>query len=384
MIDSDALQVIVKLRKAGFQAYLVGGGVRDLLCKIPPKDFDISTSAKPEEIKHVFQRNCILIGKRFRLAHIRFGHKVIEVSTFRSGDNEAGNLILRDNCWGTPEEDALRRDFTINGLFYDPEEHVVIDYIGGWTDIHSRTLKTIGDPVARFRQDPVRMIRLLKFRARFGFEIDPKAKKALIQCREEIIKSAPARVLEEIFRMLESGFSASFFMLMQEAGILELLFPCLIHFLEGKFGDEVYRYLAAADKVNLSRQKGSLDRSLLVACLLYPVLEKEIEKQYTNKKQIPHMGDITLLTQSLMKAFVISSFSHFPHRISAMTTAILVNQYRLTPLSNKRHQKTIFTKHKDFGWSMQFLKLRSIVNPTLQTAYQSWKSAAQEVEKEKV
>ncbi|HEV8052617.1 MAG TPA: polynucleotide adenylyltransferase PcnB, partial [Parachlamydiaceae bacterium] len=173
LIDPDAIQILKRLKEAGFLAYLVGGSVRDLLVKKQPKDYDISTSARPEQIKQVFQRNCLLIGRRFRLAHIRFGHRIFEVSTFRSGENDS-DLIVHDNCWGSPEEDVMRRDFTMNGLFYDPCNHTVIDYVGGWQDIHNNLLKTIGDPVVRFKQDPVRMIRLLKFQSRFDFKIDPQ------------------------------------------------------------------------------------------------------------------------------------------------------------------------------------------------------------------
>ena len=144
-IDPDALYVMEKLRLNGYIAYLVGGGVRDLLLGHKPKDFDISTSAEPEQIRHLF-RNCILIGRRFRLAHIRFGKKIIEVSTFRSGDNETDALILRDNKWGSPEEDVLRRDFTINGLFYDSATQEVIDYVDGYADVQKQLLRTVGQP----------------------------------------------------------------------------------------------------------------------------------------------------------------------------------------------------------------------------------------------
>lgn len=219
MVDPNALYVIQKLQDAGYSAYLVGGSVRDLLVNKVPKDFDISTSAKPEEIKQIFKRQCLLIGRRFRLAHIRFGKKVIELSTFRSGVNE-GELILHDNIWGTEEEDVLRRDFTINGLYYNPSTQTVIDYIGGLEDIHQGILCTIGDPIVRFKQDPVRMLRLLKFRARFGFKIEPHTRKALVLCRNEIVKSSPARILEEIYRMLESGASAPFFNSWKNRGFL--------------------------------------------------------------------------------------------------------------------------------------------------------------------
>lgn len=380
MIDPDALLVIRKLREAGHTAYLVGGGVRDLLLKKAPKDFDISTSALPEQIKKIFQRNCILIGRRFRLAHVRFGHKILEVSTFRTGDNE-GDLIVHDNQWGTPEEDVMRRDFTINGLFYDPETDAVIDYVGGWEDIQQRTLRTIGNPLVRFRQDPVRMIRLLKFRARFGFEIDINSRKALVKCKEEIVKSSPARILEEFFRMLESGASSPFFLLMMESGLLDLLFPTLGHFLEGKFGQEVYKYLAAADQYNAKNSKNPLDRSILTACLLFPILETELQSRYLNKGVVPHIGDITLLTSDLIKAVVITSFSHYPRRISSEAGFILTTQYRLTPLTGKRHLRPKLFHMKEFILALMFLKIRAMVDAKYIEEYESWKNLYRQQEK---
>ncbi|MEN9654702.1 MAG: poly(A) polymerase, partial [Chlamydiota bacterium] len=191
-VDPNAAHVIETLRKAGHTAYLVGGGVRDLLLKQTPKDFDISTSAKPEEIRRLF-RSAILIGRRFRLAHVRFGSDIIEVSTFRAGETETSELIVRDNVWGSEEEDVLRRDFTINGLFYDPTTQTVIDYVEGYPDIEKRVLRTIGHPEQRFRQDPVRMIRLIKFMARFDLAIDPPTLEALLSCKEHIVHSSSAR-----------------------------------------------------------------------------------------------------------------------------------------------------------------------------------------------
>ena len=167
-IDPEVLYILEKLRKADYVAYLVGGGVRDLLLNQKPKDFDVSTSAKPEEIRALFS-SAVLIGKRFRLAHIRFGRKVIEVSTFRAGDIENEQLITEDNIWGDAKQDVLRRDFTINGLFYDSEKEQLIDYVGGYLDIQKRYLRVIGNPCLRFKQDPVRMIRCLKFQARYHF-----------------------------------------------------------------------------------------------------------------------------------------------------------------------------------------------------------------------
>lgn len=370
LIDPDALYVLERLRQAGFTAYLVGGSVRDLLIKKAPKDFDISTSARPEQIKAIFQRQCILIGRRFRLAHIRFGHKIIEVATFRTGENES-DLIIHDNEWGSPEEDVLRRDFTINGLFYDSSNHTIIDYVGGWEDIQHHMLKTIGEPVKRFRQDPVRLLRLLKFQARYDFKIDPTVQEAVAICREEILKSSPARILEEILRMLESGASSPFFRLLAEHSFLHLLFPALTRFLHTPQGKLVFHYLTCADKMHQHKGKNSLDRSLLAACLLFPMLEKELDKQYLSKKHIPHIGEITLVTSSLIKEVLIHSFSHFPRRITSLMVSILVSQYRLTPLSGKRHYREKLFRHKDFDLALKFLKIRALVNENLVEIYVS-------------
>lgn len=378
-IDRDALFVINRLKDAGFLAYLVGGSVRDLLIKKTPKDFDISTSARPEQIKQLFGRNCILIGRRFRLAHVRFGRKILEVSTFRTGENE-GDLIIQDNEWGTPEQDVLRRDFTINGLFYDPSTHTVIDYVGGWEDIHKRLLHTIGEPHIRFKQDPVRMIRLLKFQARYGFHVSEDVQKALLNCHEELVKSSPARVLEEIFRMLESGAAAPFFHLMTKTGLLEHIFPSLTHFLKIKTGREIYHYLGIADQINLHSRK-TLDRSILMCCLLFPILEKEIRTQYLDKGLMPHIGEVMGITSTLIKGFVMTSFSHFPRRNSVCMSFIMSTQYRLTPLSGKRHPRPKLLHNKEFEMALIFLKIRANVHKELLSAYEYWRDQYKLIEK---
>lgn len=370
LIDPDALYILERLTQAGFIAYLVGGSVRDLLLKKVPKDFDISTSARPEQIKAIFQRRCILIGRRFRLAHIRFGHKIIEVSTFRSGEN-ADALIVHDNEWGSPEEDVLRRDFTINGLFYDASNDSIIDYVEGWKDIISGTLRSIGTPETRFKQDPVRLLRLLKFVARFDFKIDPEAENAIHTCRQEISKSSPARILEEFLKMLESGASASFIRLLAKYGFLSFLFPALTNFLRTPHGKTVFHFLACADNLYQYKGKNILERPVLTASLLYPVLEREIERQFLSKKLFPHIGEITLLATVLVKDFLIESFSHFPRRITATVITILVGQYRLTPLSGKRHYREKMFRYKDFDLALKFLKIRAMVDEKLVDTYTS-------------
>lgn len=371
LIDLDAAYIIKKLREAGYSAYLVGGSVRDLLIKKVPKDYDISTSARPEQIKQLFHKNCLLIGRRFRLAHVRFGRKIFEVSTFRAGENDS-DLILQDNVWGSEEEDVKRRDFTINGLCYDPASHSIIDYVGGWEDIKQGILRTIGEPSMRFKQDPVRMLRLLKFRARFGFNIERQAREALIDCRQEILKSSPARILEELFRMLESGASAPFINLMQESGLLRLLVPSLANELEGSESKNIYLMLASADKLQKKNLRSPLDRGVLVACLLYPLLAREIENHKKSTGSIPHLGEITMMAASTIKTFVTASFTHFPRRISATAAFILVNQYRLTPLTVRRHHRGKLLHRKEFELAVLFLKLRAQIDNRLNETYHSW------------
>lgn len=371
-VDPDALNVIHRLRAHGYSAYLVGGGVRDLLLGHTPKDFDISTSARPEQIKKVFGRQCLLIGRRFRLAHIRFGHKILEVATFRAGEMNDG-LILQDNVWGTEEEDVMRRDFTINGLLYDPETHVVIDHVGGWEDIRSKTLRSIGEPEVRFKQDPVRMIRLLKFKARYGFEIDPKDLSALKECRTELLKSSPARVLEEWLRMLESKASAPFTKLMIEHELLPLLFPQLIHEFTGPNGPEMLRFLEACDHENKKAVNYPIERPVLVAALLYPLLEKQVYAQQRVEGQKCHFGDIMNLTYELIKQQVFNAFSHFPRRISATTSYVLSQQFKLLPFGEKKQHLVRLFKVREFPQALRLLKLRSLVYPQLKELYLNWR-----------
>jgi poly(A) polymerase len=224
-IDPDADRVLRRLARHGHKAYLVGGCVRDLLLARTPKDFDIATSATPNQIRDIF-RNCRIIGRRFRLAHIFFGDKIIETSTFRATprhEDENELLIRRDNVFGTATEDAQRRDFTINGLFYDVEAEQVIDYIGGIDDLEARLVRTIGDPDIRFREDPVRMLRAIKFAARLGFDIEPRTYAALVRHRDEIKKCSPVRVVEEVYRLLRGGAARRSLELLRQTSIDSVL-----------------------------------------------------------------------------------------------------------------------------------------------------------------
>ncbi len=369
-IDDDALYILKTLRSAHYTAYLVGGGVRDLLLRQKPKDFDISTSAKPEEIKNLFP-GAILIGKRFRLAHVRFGRKVIEVSTFRAGDIENERFITEDNIWGDPEQDVLRRDFTINGLFYDSEKQQVIDYVGGYLDIQKKYLRAIGHPYLRFKQDPVRMIRCLKFQARYGFEVDKKTKQALIDCKKEIVKSAWARILEELLRMLESGSAQSFFKLITKHGLLEELIPILAQFLETPKGSATYDYLQIADQLVKRADHPQLKRPILLCCLTFPLLENELRTRFQFHKRVPHLGEIYQRADQLLDE-MFASFFRLPRRLKITTLNTLVWQYRMTPLRRRKHKISRIPQVDDFEPALQFLHIRARMEPLLEHAVSEW------------
>jgi len=231
-ISDHALKVLYRLQKSGYDAYLVGGCVRDLLLGREPKDFDVVTNAHPEQIKGVF-RNCRLIGRRFRLAHVHFGHEVIEVATFRGrGDqhndeqvtNDEGRL-LRDNVYGTIEEDVWRRDFTVNALYYNIKDFSVVDYTGGMDDHKSATLRLIGDPETRFREDPVRMLRAVRFAVKLGFNLHADCQKAMHDVADLLYSIPSARLYDEVLKLFLSGCALQTFEVLRHYGLFQVLFP---------------------------------------------------------------------------------------------------------------------------------------------------------------
>jgi poly(A) polymerase len=294
-IDSDALKVLYRLHQNDYVAYLVGGSVRDLLLGRRPKDFDIGTSAHPYQVKRLF-RNCWIIGRRFRLAHVRFGPKAIEVATFRRqvsaqelaaadeqsegiplGDEGAGpesdeqrdRLLHRDNTFGTPEEDAFRRDFTINALFYDIGTFSIIDYTGGLKDLRDGLVRCIGEPAERFQEDPVRMLRAVAMAARLGFRIDGPIDAAIASHRADIARSAPARLIEEFYKLLRSGAAEQAFRMLAERKLLEPMAPELQ---EGAT-DRLWTSLAAVDAYRRRFEDApeSLTNAILLGSLLIPL-----------------------------------------------------------------------------------------------------------------
>ena len=305
-IDSDALKVLYRLHEQHYIAYLVGGSVRDLLLNRRPKDFDIGTSAHPQQIKKLF-RNCWIIGRRFRLAHVKFGTKTIEVATFRrhvnaldatpeseaatatardmigpgeplpAEEQEEGrrarrraedHLIHRDNTYGTPEEDAFRRDFTINALFYDIGTYSIIDYTGGLRDLELRVIRSIGEPEVRFLEDPVRMLRAVVLAARLEFSIDDEALEAIAHHKHEIARSAAPRLMEEYYKILRSGHATAAFRQLGETGLLKEITPEL-----ADAPAAFWQALAALDayRARFDSPPDSLTNAVLAGTLLQPL-----------------------------------------------------------------------------------------------------------------
>jgi poly(A) polymerase len=295
-VDPDALKVLYRLHEHNYIAYLVGGSVRDLLLNRRPKDFDIGTSAHPHQIKKLF-RNCWIIGRRFRLAHVKYGNKTIEVATFRrhfaaseaTPESEAvvsadiveqeadtaharrraeDHLIHRDNTYGTPEEDAFRRDFTVNALFYDIGTFSIIDYVGGLKDLEARVIRCIGDPEVRFLEDPVRMLRAVVLAARLQFDIDQPVLDAIATHRHEIARSAPPRLLEEYYKILRSGHAEEAFRQLRATGLLKAITPEL-----AGASEQMWKSIAALDgyRVQFDDAPEAMTNPILAGTLLVPL-----------------------------------------------------------------------------------------------------------------
>ena len=280
--------MLYRLRTSGYKGYLVGGSVRDLMLGRVPKDFDIGTDAHPQALRKLF-RNCRLIGRRFRLAHILFANgKVVEVATFRrraeTVEGEATELFqTSDNTFGTPREDAFRRDFTINGLFYDIADFSVIDYVGGLDDLEAGLVRTIGDPDVRFQEDPVRMMRAVEFASRLGFAITPDAYEAILRHRKEIVKSAPPRVTEELAQALRGGHSLPTLLLMREVGLLDALLPELAAVLRqidpDHAGGTGHLFWALLEVLDAERRRGrAFEDSVLFALLFIPIVRARVRE----------------------------------------------------------------------------------------------------------
>ncbi len=363
-LDADAIRVIARLRHAGYQAYFVGGCVRDSLVGRTPKDFDLATSAHPAEVRATF-RNCRLIGRRFRLAHIYFrAGKVLEVATFRKtpvvGDDLADDgdlLITRDNVFGTDVEDARRRDFTVNGLFYDPFAGEVIDHVGGRGDLEAHRIATIGDPEVRMREDPVRALRAVRFAARLGFTIEPETFAAMRRHASELSRCAPPRLLEEIFKVLRCGSSARAFELLRTASALPVLLPALARTLEAG-GEEARRrfsaHLGALDRLVRAGEEPS--EAVLLGALLGHLPEAEPGEE----------GE----REALLSALVATA--RLPRRIAERARLALAAQHAMR--SGARRRRRGLSAQSYFTDALQLLTIASEATGADAEVLAAWRS----------
>ncbi len=353
-IDPDALKVLYRLANTGHTAYLVGGSVRDLLLGRQPKDFDIGTDARPNDIRRLF-RNCFLIGRRFRLAHIVFGRKVIETSTFRkqpeASENENGLYQTEDNTFGTPEEDAKRRDFTVNGLFYDIKTFAVIDFVGGLKDLDKKVLRSIGDPNVRFREDPVRMMRAVKFAARLGFTIDRASLKAILKHHADILNASVPRVCEEIYRLFTYNTSSAAFRMMWELKLLQDLLPEVSAYIDTTGGKKspLWKYLAALDA---DPESAELSNGVRTASLYYPLFLEQLRKE---EAQFPN-GRVNKQHVARMVLHRIAQQLHIPKSTFFTAVALMDVQRRFaeSPRKGRGHR---FLFHPAFPEALAFQRI---------------------------
>ncbi len=389
-ISKAALKVLRVLRKGGYEAYLVGGGVRDLLLGRKPKDFDVATNATPGEIREHF-RSCRLIGRRFVLAHVRMGREIVEVATFRAAVGDAAGArpadritvdgrVVRDNVFGTLEEDAWRRDFSINSLYYDIADFSVVDYTGGMPDLREGRLRLIGDPDLRFREDPVRMLRAVRFAAKLGFDIDEAARAAIPRHRERLLEVSPSRLYDEVVKLFLGGSARRSFALLRHYGLSALLFPDIDACLEEE-GESaaapafIERALANTD-VRVAEDK-PVTPAFFFAALLWPVLRREargaLARGEGEAQALASAGEHALARQ-------VERVS-IPRRCSVVTREIWDMQPRL--LSSRGRRALGLMGGLRFRAAYDFLLLRAQAGEAVQEQCEWWTSLIEAQDEER-
>jgi poly(A) polymerase len=376
LIDHSALDVLYGLKRAGYDGYLVGGCVRDLMLGLEPKDFDVVTNAEPDQIKSVFRQRCRLIGRRFRLAHVRFGRMIIEVATFRGqGDgakrkdrfghkgkvsgparqfDDSGRLV-RDNVYGTIEEDVWRRDFTINALYYDIKNFAITDYTGGLKDLKKGQIKLIGDPLTRYREDPVRLIRAIRFAAKLGFKIEKKTEKPIKKLAPLLRDVSNARMFEEVLKLFHSGQAVEVFEKLRHYEIFEHLFPatdeCLSVETDGFPRMLVIEALKSTDS-RIQTGKSVNPAFLFSAMLWQPMIER---KQFYHDEGYSHQDALYAAANDVIDEQV--RFTAIPKRFTAQIRDIWNLQYRLPKRHGDRAQKLM--EHPRFRAAYDFMGVRA-------------------------
>jgi len=369
-----ATEVVRELQDSGYEAFIVGGSVRDLLLGKQPKDFDVATDATPEQVKRVFPR-CRLIGRRFRLAHVRRNGVLIEVATFRGAhDAEGGELlngrIIRDNVWGTLQEDALRRDFTINALFLDPVGGDISDFTGGYQDLAARRLSLVGDPETRYREDPVRLLRAARFVAKLGVEADPETAEPIARLAPLLSDIPPARLFEEVCKLFLTGHAMRSFEALQRFGLSASLFPALER--SGTSGKVVADSLLMEALRNTDERVGKdmpVTPSFLIAALLWAPVWKSAQKLMSQGET---MHDALLLASDPVFDRQAERTA-IPRRFSAVARQIWVMQARFSRTQGKRWKKVL--SDRSFRAAYDFLLLRAEQDPELQPLAEFWTEA---------
>lgn len=374
-ISPNALKVLYRLKDAGYASYLVGGAVRDLLLGLDPKDFDIATNATPEQVAREF-RNCRLIGRRFRLAHVHFGQEIIEVATFRAAggsdaDTTDDGRLLRDNAYGSIEEDAVRRDFAVNALYYNIADFSVRDYTGGMEDLHNRTLTLIGPAEERLREDPVRILRAIRLSAKLGFSIDTETLLATEKVKPLLADVPPARLFDEVLKMMLAGFATQSWAVLAKHDLVATLFGDAGRILSSPDGLQYQRFLAAALKNSDERvaEGKPVTPAFLFAVLLWPAYEAALKsRRLALDSPLEQLGEAA--DEVVRRAVARVAL---PKRFSLPMVEIWLLQDRFERRQGKRAER--FITHPRFRAAYDFLLLRALQDPTLAPLAQWWTRA---------
>lgn len=377
-IPENVLKVLYRLHRSGYRAYLCGGSVRDLLMGRDPKDFDIATDAHPTEVRRLF-RNSRIIGRRFRLVHVIFQDMVVEVSTFRKEPEPRGDgedlLVTDDNTFGSPLQDARRRDFTINGLFYNIADFSVIDYVGGLKDLDEGLIRVIGNPDLRFREDPVRMMRAVEFASRLSFAIEPDTYAAILRHRSEILKASPPRVSEEILELLRRGWSKNAMRMLVDTGLMEPLLPELYVPLRKGSVDHFWKMLEVLDRTVQAGRRVS--DAVLLSVVLLPYVVGEIDAEEARRNGRLRLGEVVLFIRELLAP--ICQRMALAAGIRHQVEQALESLWRLLEPPADRRSMWRFVVREHFTDALALLELYALSSGRHVDSYQQWKAFAQRV-----
>lgn len=369
-LDQDAVRILYRLKKHGFQAYVVGGAVRDLLRGEHPKDVDIATDARPWELRDLFH-NSRMIGRRFRIVHVFFGDKNIEVATLRRQidvDEESDDLYVEeDNAWGDVESDSFRRDFTINALFYDISDFSLIDYTGGVDDIDHKIIRCIGDPTVRFQEDPVRMLRAIKFAARFGFSIEYECDEAIHAHAEDILKASTPRVTEEVFRILSQDNAAPGLEMLRDFGFLDVLWPQWLELIGEDGFAQVVDFFEAVQREG---EEGRFYPLELVAAGLFVPLLGTVDPTENRYQQ-----EASALASELRS---VADQMEIPKRMAAAILSLMRGQLYLLYFPHRKKNVQRFVNNSEFDWVWSFHELAFGHIEALHPIQEVWLHAAEQ------